>query len=57
MDNNAVTSDPIAQRQLEEALRAAQLKIVRENKAALARLDAQLIEGIQARMRKLRARQ
>lgn len=57
MDDNAVTSDPIAQRQLEEALRAAQLKIVRENKAALARFDAQLIEGIQARMRKLRARQ
>lgn len=57
MDDNAVTSDPIAQRQLEEALRAAQLKIVRENKAALARLDAQLIKGIQARMRKLRARQ
>ena len=57
MDDNAVTSDPIAQRQLEEALRAAQLKIIRENKAALARLDAQLIEGIQARMRKLRARQ
>ncbi|MGN0891204.1 MAG: hypothetical protein ACI4YA_01115 [Candidatus Spyradenecus sp.] len=57
MDDTAVTSDPIAQRQLEEALRAAQLKIVRENKAALARLDAQLIKGIQARMRKLRARQ
>ena len=57
MNDNAVTSDPIAQRQLEEALRAAQLKIVRENKAALARLDAQLIKGIQARMRKLRAHQ
>ena len=57
MDDTAVTSDPIAQRQLEEALRAAQLKIVRENKAALARLDARLVESIQERARQMRARQ
>ncbi len=51
----AVTSDPIAQAQLEQCLRAAQEKIVRENKAVQARFEKNLVEGIKERMRCVRA--
>lgn len=49
-----VTSDPVAQEKLELALRAAQLKIVAENKAYQKRFEESLVAGIRARMRRVR---
>ncbi len=50
----AVTSDLRAQEQLETCLRAAQLKIIAENKAYQARFEADLVSGIKERMRRVR---
>ncbi len=50
-----VTSDPIAQEKLELALRAAQLKIVAENKAYQKRFEENLVAGIKACMCRVRA--
>ncbi len=50
----AVTSDPVAQEQLEICLRAAQEKIVRENKAYQERFEANLVAGIKERIRRIR---
>ncbi len=49
-----VTSDPIAQEKLELALRAAQLKIVAENKAYQKRFEENLVAGIRETARKMR---
>ncbi len=51
-----VTSDAQAQAQLELCLRAAQLKIIAENKAYQARFEADLVAGIKERMRRVRDR-
>ncbi len=52
-----VTSDPVAQAQLERCLRAAQEKILRENKACQQRFEESLARGIKERMRQVRAQQ
>ncbi len=52
-----VTSDPVVQAQLEQCLRAAQEKILRENKACQKRFEESLARGIKERMRQVRAQQ
>lgn len=54
---NTVTSDPAAQEALEHALRKAQLKIVQENKICRLRFEENLVQGIKARMKQVRAKQ
>ncbi len=49
-----VTSNPDAQALLERCLRAAQEKIIVENKACQARFETNLVNGIKARMRQIR---
>ncbi len=49
-----VTSDPVAQAQLEACLRAAQEKILRENKECQRRFEESLAKRIKESMRQAR---
>lgn len=50
---NSVTSDPVAQKQLEAALRAAQEKIITEGKKARHQMEERRRQAIAARVRLL----